>query len=112
MRIRPPFLAVVFAPVLALGLALVLAPLLGCGVHAQGYPYGVFQAPPPPHVEVVDARPGYIWVNGEWSWSKGEWHWQGGHYEAKRPGKVWEQGQWEKRGKGAWFWREGNWHSQ
>jgi hypothetical protein len=104
MRIPTSLVVVVVA------LVFLLAP--ACGVGAQGYPYGVYQAPPPPHVEVVDARPGSLWVNGAWTRAEGEWHWQGGHYEAARPGEVYVQGRWEKRSKGAWFWTDGIWYTR
>jgi hypothetical protein len=101
MRLHPPRRAL-----------LLFSLLLGCGVHARGYPYGVYQAPPPPHLEAGDARPDFVWVNGAWTRGDGEWHWHPGHYEAARPGQVYEQGRWEKRGKGAWFWTEGSWHAR
>jgi len=89
-----------------------LVVLAGCGVHSHGQPFGVFQAPPPPHVEVIEVSPGYIWVNGHWDWDEGAWRWQGGRQEPERPGEVWVQGRWEKRGKGAWFWVDGRWYGR
>jgi hypothetical protein len=102
MRIQTSLFALLFLWLLA-----------ACGVHAApGYPYGVYQAPPPPHVEVVHAHPGSVWVNGAWTRGEGEWHWQDGHYEAERPGEVYVQGRWEKRSKGAWFWTDGRWYAR
>jgi hypothetical protein len=32
-------------------------------------------------VENYPAKPGYIWVAGQWTWSGYEWIWQPGHYQ-------------------------------
>lgn len=98
----------------AIGLALataIAAP--ACTVRGSGYVGAsttpvVYQEPPQPQVEVVQTRPGYVWVRGRWDWQNGQWQWIGGHWERERRGYAWREGNWERRGN-SWHWVEGTW---
>ncbi|MGH7635700.1 MAG: hypothetical protein ACRENC_18375, partial [Gemmatimonadaceae bacterium] len=68
----------------------------------------VYQEPPPPRVETVTMRPGYIYIKGRWNWQNGNWAWVGGHYENQRAGYAWTEGRWENRGN-RWEWVDGSW---
>ena len=71
----------------------------------------VVREPPPPHREVVPARPvpGMIWISGYWAWHGDRHIWVGGHYERPpRPRAVWVEPRWERRGDGYIF-IEGTW---
>lgn len=101
-------LFVAFGLALATGLA---AP--GCVVRGSGYVRAsttpvVYQEPPPPQVETVSVRPGFVWVRGRWDWRGGQWTWIGGHWERQRAGYAWTEGRWERRGN-SWHWIEGSW---
>ncbi len=82
--------------------------LAGCVVH--GRPAYVETAPPEPQYEEVYARPGYVWIRGNWDWDDGRWQWRRGHWEAERRGYVWRDGRWENRG-GRYYWTEGRWEA-
>lgn len=99
---------------LLLALALVLG-ASACVVRGSGSGYVgvsstpvVYQEPPPPQVETVSARPGYVWVRGRWDWRGGQWTWVGGHWQRQRAGYMWREGRWERRGN-SWHWVEGSW---
>jgi hypothetical protein len=64
--------------------------------------------PPPPQVETVEMRPGFVWVKGHYVWMNGQWTWTGGHWERERAGYAWTEGRWERRGNG-WFFVDGTW---
>ena len=68
----------------------------------------VYQEPPPPQVETVEVRPGFVWIKGRYQWRNGQWAWVGGHWERERAGYVWTEGRWEHRGN-QWVWVEGSW---
>jgi hypothetical protein len=68
----------------------------------------VYSEPPPPQVETVEARPGFVFVRGHYVWRNGQWTWTGGHWERQRAGYAWSEGRWERRGN-AWVWMDGNW---
>ena len=36
------------------------------------------EAPPPPRVEKVARRNGWVWIDGNWEWRHGRWEWQAG----------------------------------
>jgi hypothetical protein len=85
------------------------APLLasGCVVTTRGAV--VVDSPPPrARVEVVQARPGYVWVDGYWANRGGRWVWRGGYWQPERAGYVYVQGRWLNRG-GRWHWVEPRW---
>jgi hypothetical protein len=100
----------------ALGLAFasgIAAP--GCVVRSTGSAHVgvsttpvVYQEPPPPQVENVVQRPGYVWVKGRWDWRNNQWVWVDGHWERERSGYRWSDGRWERRGT-SWHWIEGTW---
>jgi len=83
------------------------APLVGCQVQTRGAV--VVDAPPPPprHVH-VEARPGYVWVDGYWVSRGAHWAWRDGHWERGRPGHIYVQGTWARRA-GRWHWVEPRW---
>lgn len=86
----------------------------GCVVRGQGTvgirpaAYVVYEQPPPPRVEPVSVRPGFVWIRGRWVWMNGQWRWNDGHWERERAGYAWSEGQWEQRGN-QWVWVDGRW---
>src|SRR4051794_8175799 len=88
----------------------------GCVVTAHGHiaePVGVVEVdeePPPPRAVVVETRPGFVFVQGNWYRSGNRWDWREGHWERERAGYVWEEGRWENRGRGH-VWVEGRWRA-
>ena len=69
---------------------------------------GPREAPPSPRDERMAARPGYVWVRGQWDWKGGKWEWQAGHWERERAGKRWRESRWEPRD-GTYVRIEGDW---
>lgn len=65
----------------------------------------VRSAPPPPRVERVVVRPGYVWSPGYWHWNGRRHVWVGGRYVLARPGYVYVGPRWEHRGPGYRFHR-------
>ena len=61
----------------------------------------------------VNARPGYVWIEGYWKWSAfyGTYIWVDGMWETDRPGYVWVPGYWESTPYG-YFWIEGYWQAR
>src|SRR3569623_1886380 len=57
----------------------------------------VYSEPPPPQVETVGVRPGFVWVRGHYVWMNGQWTWTAGHWERQRAGYAWTEGRWEHR---------------
>lgn len=53
------------------------------------------------------ARPGYVWIEGDWIARGGRYYWREGHW-ARRNNRVWIQGDWQPRGNG-YYWRRGHW---
>lgn len=96
--------------VVALGLAIGPACVVsGSGsVGVEATTPVVVQEPPPPQVEAVTARPGWLWIKGRWNWQGGQWVWAGGHWERERAGYAWTEGRWEARGN-QWVWVDGTW---
>ena len=68
-------------------------------------------APPAVRYEVVRPRPGYFWVNGNYSWRNDQYHWVPGRYEAVQQNRVWVDGRWEMQN-GYWVWIDGYWQNQ
>src|SRR5580765_6938738 len=62
----------------------------------QGHP--VQAPPPPPQVERVEPRRGWVWVAGNYEWRGGRYVWEPGHWERERPGWRWREGRWDRRG--------------
>ncbi|MDY4295045.1 MULTISPECIES: hypothetical protein [unclassified Xanthomonas] len=55
-------------------------------------------APPPPRVERVVVRPGYVWMPGYWQWNGRHHVWVAGRYVVERPGYVYVGPRWEHYG--------------
>src|SRR5512134_2177519 len=66
--------------------------------------------PPPPRTAVVEARPGYVWIEGYWFRDRNQWTWIDGRYEAERPSHRYQQGRWHKADN-RWLWNPGRWQS-
>jgi hypothetical protein len=66
------------------------------------------EAPPQPHTERPNARPGFVFIYGRWDWRGGKWEWVDGGYEPERTGKRFRDGRWEKSGDTYGF-IEGGW---
>jgi hypothetical protein len=65
--------------------------------------------PPPPPEPVVQPRPGFIWVPGNYEWRGDQYVWLAGRWEPGRPSEAWHPGRWERHGN-HWVWRHGGWH--
>jgi len=67
--------------------------------------------PPPPSVERVRPRRGFVWVEGGYDWRGRRYVRLRGHWERMRPGRQWHGGHWEWQGDHyAWVlgaWSEG-----
>ena len=79
----------------------------GCYVAGRGT-VAYAEAPPPPRYVVVDARPGYVWVDGHWYWGANSWAWSDGYYIVDRPGYVWVQGSYYGRRYRPGYWNHGS----
>jgi WXXGXW repeat (2 copies) len=94
-----------FTPLFLATASLLAAPLsTGCTAHGEL----VVDEPPAPREEVVEARPGFVFIHGNWQRRGGQWEWRAGRYERERPGHAWVEGRWEPRGNGR-VWVEGRW---
>lgn len=118
----------------ALVVAVGLSASTACAVRGHGTVRT--STPPPPRAVVVESRPGYVWVHGNWELQNGYWVWRDGYWVRDRPGYVYIQGRWVHDGgrqryvrgywqprreghvwvPGAWVevrgrteWREGHW---
>jgi hypothetical protein len=70
---------------------------------------GPRDAPPPPRPEKPEAaRPGFVWIAGEWDWRGDKYEWVAGHWERERAGKRWRTSRWEQRD-GRWTRTPGDW---
>jgi YXWGXW repeat-containing protein len=74
-------------------------------IDAEIYPSA---APPARLAERVQARPGYVWIGGQWEWRDGQWAWVAGRLEAERVGSRWREARWESRN-GRWELVAGGW---
>jgi len=74
------------------------------GVGAES----VDQSPPPPRVEKVEPRDGYVWAPGYWEWNRVSYHWVTGRYIFQRRRYHWVADQWEHAG-GHWHYVRGRW---
>jgi hypothetical protein len=70
--------------------------------------YAVENEPPALQQEVVESRPGYLWIKGHWEWRHGHWDWSPGYWEPVQERRIWVEGRWEKHGH-HWQWYEGHW---
>ncbi|HVY69122.1 MAG TPA: hypothetical protein VHH73_04305 [Verrucomicrobiae bacterium] len=91
-------------PVICAGLL-----MAGCATEVGGS-YEVYDAPPPPQVEVIPVSPGpnYVWVGGHWGWHN-RWTWEPGHYYARPHARaVWVDGRWN-HGRRGYHYSPGHW---
>jgi len=65
-------------------------------------------SPPPPPVERVEPRKGFVWIDGNYEWRDGRYVWMGGHYEPERAGRRWHGGHWDWQ-RDHYVWIRGNW---
>jgi hypothetical protein len=86
------------------------SPLAGCVATATGEADGevIVDEPPAPREEVVEVRPGFIFIKGHWAREHGRWAWRAGYWEHERAGQRWVAGHWDHRGRGH-VWVEGRW---
>jgi hypothetical protein len=64
--------------------------------------------PPPPRVERVTLREGFVWAPGYWEWSHRSYHWVTGSYIFERRRHHWVADQWRQDG-GHWHFLRGRW---
>jgi hypothetical protein len=84
---------------------------LGACAGTVGYEYDADVEPPPPQQEVIEERPGYVFVHGTWYRHDGRWAWRPGRYERVREGYVYRDGGWARRGN-RWHYDEGRWEAR
>ena len=72
--------------------------LAGVKFATAGSPIEADVQPPPPRIERVAHRDGYIWAPGYWEWSAGGFRWTTGRYLFERRGFRWAPGRWEQNG--------------
>jgi len=65
-------------------------------------------APPPPIIEAVTPRRGYVWAKGRYEWRNGDYEWTPGHWERERKNKRWVDGGWQNVS-GSWTFSIGGW---
>lgn len=92
------------------GVATATVPALsGCTGTGRAYVVADYEdRPPPMREEYVSARPGFVWVHGNWHRDDGRWRWHAGHWERQRAGYVWRDGRWTRNGRN-WVWIRGTW---
>lgn len=94
------------------GAALGSAPLVSsCTGTTHAYVVSDYDAPPAPRQEYAAYRPGYVFIQGNWTRYGGDWRWQDGYYVRERPGYVYQEGRWDRRGRN-YVWINGTWRSQ
>jgi hypothetical protein len=69
---------------------------------------GWHDAPPPPPMERVRPRRGFVWVEGGYDWRGRRYVRLPGHWERVRPGRHWHGGHWEWQGD-HYGWSRGDW---
>lgn len=66
-------------------------------------------APPPLRVERIGvARPGHVWVGGNWRWDRGRYIWGAGYWAPARVGYRHERGRWVACGR-HWCFHDERW---
>jgi len=63
---------------------------------------------PPPRLEVVHPRRGFVWVEGGFTWQDGRYVSRPGHWERERIGYRWQVGRWEPE-TDHYAWMPGGW---
>jgi len=81
--------------------------MAGCAGTAR-YEVAEYDAPPAPREEVVNYRPGYVWIHGNWNRYGDRWSWNNGYYVREHPGYVYEDGYWRRSGRN-YVWIQGQW---
>jgi len=84
------------------------SPLAGCVASGEISGEVVEEEPPAPREEVVEVRPGFLFIKGHWARAGGRWEWRAGYWERERAGQHWVAGHWDHRGHGH-VWVEGRW---
>jgi hypothetical protein len=65
--------------------------------------------PPALRVETVpEARPGYVWVDGNWGWAHSKYNWHHGHWVRERHGYHYVPARWERDGH-RWRYYDSRW---
>jgi hypothetical protein len=97
--------------------ALILIPAMMCMSAAAGFLPGVAGAatrtvsdvaPPPPRIENVPHRDGYVWAAGHWEWNGHSWNWTDGSYLVEQRHAQWIPDAWEQAG-AQWRYVPGHW---
>jgi hypothetical protein len=83
---------------------------LGACVASVGYEYDADVEPPPAQAEVIEERPGSVFIHGDWYRHDGRWEWRPGRYEAVRSGLRYRDGGWARAGN-RWHYNEGRWET-
>ena len=65
-------------------------------------------SPPPPRIERVRPREGFVWAPGYWEWRGHEHVWVAGRWMGERRGYHWVPDRWEQRGP-HWHHEAGHW---
>lgn len=68
----------------------------------------VDSAPPPPRIENVPHRDGFIWASGHWEWSGHSWSWVDGSYQYDQRHAHWIPDGWQPEGT-QWRYVPGHW---
>ena len=68
----------------------------------------VDSAPPPPRIENVPHRDGFIWASGHWEWHGHSWAWVDGSYLYEQRHATWIPDGWEPHGT-QWQYVPGHW---
>ena len=93
-----------FSLALCLTIGAIAAPIV---VNAKGEITTSF-SPPPPRIEKIKPREGFVWAPGYWEWSHRSYHWVTGSYIFERRRHLWVADQWKQDGE-HWHYLRGRW---
>ena len=93
-----------FLTALCLAVSAIAAPTLS----RAGAPITTDVSPPPPRIENVTPRDGFVWAPGYWEWNRRSYHWVTGSYIYQRRRYHWVADRWEQVG-GRWHYLSGRW---
>jgi len=65
--------------------------------------------PPARRVEAFDARPGQVFVPGNWEYRNNKHEWVAGHYVAERKGYHYQPDRWVQHDNQKWTNQHGGW---